>query len=89
MTITRYHVSRHPNNPECVEDVDGELVEYEDLCAERKRWRAAVDNLCQEVANLLAHETGDARTRSHTAEGRTVTALHYALIDAVKALEEL
>jgi hypothetical protein len=72
-----------------VEDPDGELVEYEYLLAERRRWRAAVDNLCREATNLLAHETGDAKFRGRTAEGRTVTALHYALIDAVKALEEL
>lgn len=38
----------------------------------------ALDNLLQEVSNLMAWETQDARQRGKTAEGRTVTALYYA-----------
>ena len=51
------------------------------LCKLAKQpWKTDVLDLMREVANLLAHETGYAgKPDGRTAEGRTITALGYAL----------
>ena len=50
--------------------------------------KAAADGMALEVANLMAWETQTARERGKTAEGRTVTALGYALKKYIELAEK-